>query len=343
LLISMKDIARECGVSVATVSKALSGQKDISLDTQKKIRTKAAEMGYQANSAARALKTNRTYNIGVLLFDEQHSGLAHEYFSSVLESIRVEAENKGYDITFISANVGKRPASYLQHCRYRGVDGVIIVSVDFDDPMVRELAESEIPIVSLDHKFNNRMAVMSDNVSGTEELTKRAIEMGHRRIAFIHGERTTVTENRLTGFHRACEEYGLRIDEKFIRESRYHDPDLCNLVVKQMLGAKSRPTCILLPDDFSAIGGINAIREAGMSIPKDISIIGYDGIGLSQVLEPRLSTWKQDTDSLGRISVNKLVKLIEHPKTTVADTETVKGSFIEGTSLAPVTTVEHRA
>ena len=160
------------------------------------------------NSAARALKTNRTYNIGVLFVDERRSGLAHEYFSAVLESLKVEAEANGYDITFINRNVGKKATTYLQHCQYRGVDGVVIACVDFDDPQVLELVNSRLPVVTIDHVFNNRAAVVSDNVRGMEELVRYVYAKGHRRIAFIHGERTTVTENRLTGFYRACDALG---------------------------------------------------------------------------------------------------------------------------------------
>ena len=133
-MVSMKDIAKACNVSVATVSKALNGQQDIGEETRERIRRTADEMGYMANAAARALKTSRSYNIGVLFVDPMRSGLAHEYFSAVLDSIRVESERCGYDITFINRNVGRRQTSYLQHCLYRGVDGVVIASVDLTIP-----------------------------------------------------------------------------------------------------------------------------------------------------------------------------------------------------------------
>ena len=160
-MVSMKDIAKACGVSVATVSKALSGQPDIGEQTRELICKTADSLGYMTNSAARALKTNRTYNIGVLFVDERRSGLAHEYFSAVLESLKVEAEANGYDITFINRNVGKKATTYLQHCQYRGVDGVVIACVDFDDPQVLELVNSRLPVVTIDHVFNNRAAVVS--------------------------------------------------------------------------------------------------------------------------------------------------------------------------------------
>ena len=245
-MVSMKDIAKACGVSVATVSKALSGQPDIGEQTRELICRTADSLGYMTNSAARALKTNRTYNIGVLFVDERRSGLAHEYFSAVLESLKVEAEANGYDITFINRNVGKKATTYLQHCQYRGVDGVVIACVDFNDPQVLELVNSRLPVVTIDHVFNNRAAVVSDNVRGMEELVRYVYAKGHRRIAFIHGERTTVTENRLTGFYRACDALELEIPEEYVREGVYHDPDRCAELTRELLQLPEPPTCILM-------------------------------------------------------------------------------------------------
>lgn len=333
-MVSMKDIAKRCGVSVATVSKALNGQVDVGEETRSRICAAAEEMGYMTNSAARALKTNRTYHLGVLFVDERRSGLAHEYFSSVLESFKVEAESHGYDITFINHNVGGRPTSYLQHCRYRGVDGVVIACVDFNDPRVRELVESGIPLVTIDHVFNNRLAVVSDNVSGVEALVHYVYEKGHRKIAFLHGERTSVTENRMIGFYRACEELGLEIPPEYIRECVYHDPDRCAQVTREILELPDRPTCILFPDDYSYIGGMNALNNAGLRVPEDISAVGYDGIHLARVLQ--LTTYSQDTKALGATAADRLIRLIEHPKTTLPEQISIPGYLVEGASVRQI-------
>lgn len=330
----MKDIARRCGVSVATVSKALNDQPDIGAETRDRICRTAEEMGYMANAAARALKTNRTYNIGVLLVDMRHSGLAHEFFSAVLDSLRVEAEKCGYDITFINSNLGDRPCSYLQHCLYRGVDGVVIASADFHDPMVLELVDSELPVVTIDHVFNNRIAVMSDNVNGAEALVRCAAAKGHRRIAFIHGELTAVTEHRLIGFHRACDELGIVVPDEYVRESPYHDTETCYRICRELLSLPERPDCILFPDDYSYIGGMNAIRDAGLRIPEDVSTMGYDGINLSRVISPKLTTYRQNTGELGRMAVAKLIELIEKPKTALLDRVIVSGELQEGESVS---------
>lgn len=335
-MVSMKDIAKACGVSVATVSKALSGQPDIAEQTRELISKTADELGYMTNSAARALKTNRTYNIGVLFVDERRSGLAHEYFSAVLESLKTEAEANGYDITFINRNVGRKATTYLQHCRYRGVDGVVIACVDFTDPQVLELVNSRIPLVTIDHVFNNHAAVVSDNVRGMEELVRYVYGRGHRRIAFIHGEHTAVTENRLTGFYRACEELGLDIPEEYIREGVFHNPDRCAELTNELLCLPEPPTCILMPDDFSALGGLNAIRRRGLRIPEDISAAGYDGIQLASVMSPALTTYRQDTAALGKTAAAKLIELIEKPRTALVDRILIPGRMAEGGSVRDI-------
>ena len=330
-MVSMKDIARACGVSVATVSKALNGQTDIGEETRARVSQMAQKMGYMTNSAARALKTNRTYHIGVLFVDERRSGLGHEYFATMLESFKVEAESHGYDITFINHNVGGKPTSYLQHCRYRGVDGVAIACVDFTDPRVRELAESDLPLVTVDHMFNNRLAVVSDNVHGVEALVRYAYEKGHRKIAFLHGEKTSVTQNRLVGFYRACEELGLVIPEEYVRESAFHNPDRCAQDTLDLMNLPERPTCILFPDDYSYVGGMNALRQMGIRVPEDVSVMGYDGIHLARVIS--LTTYWQDTREIGRIAAERLISLIEHPKTTLADRIMVSGRLLEGNTV----------
>ena len=120
-MITIKDISKACGVSPATVSKALNGYDDISADTVKLVKQTAAQLNYTPNAAARLLKTSTSHNIGVLFVDDTMSGLTHEYFSYILNSVKEEAEMNGYDITFISNTVGRKPMSFLQHCLYRNI------------------------------------------------------------------------------------------------------------------------------------------------------------------------------------------------------------------------------
>ncbi len=336
-MVSVKDVALKCGVSAATVSKALNGAPDIGEATRQRVIAAAQELGYTANAAARALKTNRTFNLGILFIDLQNSGFMHEYFAATLNSFRAEAERCGYDITFISSNVGPQNTSFLQHALYRGVDGVAIICADFHDPLVQELVFSEIPVVTLDHAFNNRTAVMSDNLHGIESLVHHVYGMGHRRIAYIHGNPTAVTECRLTGFYRACETLELEIPEAYIESCEYHEPISCREATRRLLALEPRPTCILFPDDYAYIGGINAIYEQGLRVPEDISVVGYDGIHMARMVSPKLTTWHQNTVELGRVAAARLIERIEHPRTTVSDHIVIEGSLIKGETVADLT------
>lgn len=332
-MVSIKDISIRCGVSVATVSKALNDHSDISESTKENIRRAAKEMGYFPNSSARALKTNRTYNIGVLFVDEALSGLTHEYFANVLDSFKVEAERNGYDITFINKHMGQKKMSYYEHSKYRGVDGVVIACINFSDPDVIELIKGELPVVTIDHVFDNRTAIISDNIKGMRDLISYIYEMGHKKIAFIHGADSSVTQNRIGSFYKSLGELGIRVPDDYVKSGIYHDPETTARLTKELLKLKDRPTCIIFPDDFSCVGGINAIKDMGLRVPDDISVAGYDGILLSQVLDPKLTTLQQDTKLLGKSAAEKLIALIENPKATIIERVVVEGRVLYGNSV----------
>ncbi len=332
-MVSMKDISSQCHVSVATVSKALNNRGDISVETRERICQMAKKLGYLPNSSARALKTNRTYNIGVLFVDEANCGLTHSYFSHVLDSFRRGVEEEGYDITFISQHAGKNKLSYYEHSRYRGVDGVVIACVDFEGEAIQELVNGDIPVVTIDYAFDNRTAIMSDNLVGTQRIVDYIVGLGHREIAYIHGADSMVTENRLESFYRALKKYGVKVRPEFVREGVYHDPVTSARITEELLMLSNRPTCIIYPDDFSCFGGINVIESKGLSVPDDISVVGYDGQRISQVIEPKLTTYKQNTEELGRLAAKKLIEAVEQPGTALIERIVVEGELIRGKSV----------
>ena len=286
-MVTIKDISKALGVSPATVSKALNGYSDINPQTAERIRAAAKEMHYLPNIAARQLKTNRSHNIGVLFVDATNSGLNNEYFAAILNSAKETFEKLGYDVTFISDTIAGTKASFLEHARYRNCDGVLIASVDFTSPQVVELVKSEIPTVTIDYPFNDKSAVMSDNLEGQYELTKYVLEMGHRRIGLIHGEMTMVTKKRLNGFRTALKEFG----------------------------------------------ALTELEKMGLRIPEDISITGYDGINLSQVLRPKLTTYFQDSTGIGHQSARKLVEEIEEKDSCTAEQIMIRGKLLPGHSV----------
>ena len=332
-MVTLKDISLECGVSQATVSKALNGLPDIAEETAVHIRSVAKRMGYLPNATARALKLGSSHNIGILFVDKTSCGLKHEYFSEILNSLKVEAERLGYDVTFISKDIGQFSMDYYQHTKYRNCDGVVIASVDFKDPDVVRLVQSEIPTVTLDYTFDSRTSVLSDNVGGMQQIVRHVYENGHRRIAFIHGEDTSVTQKRIASFFKTCSELDIRVPESYVRSAIYHDPRSSGLATRDLLALPEKPTCILYPDDFSFIGGMNELERQGLSIPDDMSVVGYDGILLSQVLRPKLTTFRQDAENMGKKAALLLVEQIEQPKSWIPQLISVTGELLEGHSV----------
>ena len=337
-MVSLKTIAKQCGVSTATVSKALNDQKDISEETKIRVRETAEQLGYFPNAAARALKTNRSYNIGVLFEEEAGSGLTHEYFSGVLNGFKTQAEKMGYDITFINSCFEKRKMSYYEHCRYRNFQGIAIVCADFESPDVIELMNSDMPVVTIDYVHHNCSAVCSNNIQGMEELVKYIYSMGHRKIAYIHGQdASNVTRERLASFYRTVEELGLDIPDEYIKTADYLTTKRAAEQTKVLLDLQDPPTCIIFPDDTSLIGGMNVILDRGLHIPTDISVAGYDGTRISQLLNPKLTTIQQNTELIGTEAAERLIRTIENPKTALIERVVIEGKLIEGQSVGQCT------
>ena len=235
---SIKDIAKLCGVSVATVSKALNDKADISEDTKQHIKQVAKQMGYVPQYYARAIRTNKSYNIGVLFMDDANCGLTHDYFSSILNSFKVTAEAKGYDITFINSNQPHdKHKTYLEHCRYRGLDGVMIACIDFDNQDVEALINSDIPVVTVDRTYpdTNTMSVLSDNASGMKELVEYIISQGHKRIAYLSGETSAVTSERVTSYQNVMLEHGLDIPPEYHISTEYRNLTAARQYTRQLL------------------------------------------------------------------------------------------------------------
>ena len=335
-MINIRDIAAECKLSVATVSKALNGYKDVSEETRTRVLEISRKLGYIPNASARALKTNRTFNIGILFTDDQNNGLTHYHFSHVLNSFNNEIERSGYNITFINRRFGQEKVSLLQNCKFRGIEGVIIVCVDENDPELLELTKSDIPFISVDHVYPGSPTILSDNRNDIKKLIRYIYSLGHRKIAYIHGNPNNVTYERVAGYKEAHEELGMPIREEYMKESYYTNAYTTRRATEQILALSDRPTCILTPDDLSAFGCIEGIKAAGLSVPDDISVAGYDGILFSQIMTPKLTTMKQDTAKIGEHAARLLIYTIENPDKPDISPVVIKSELIKGQSVGPI-------
>ncbi|NLW20160.1 MAG: LacI family transcriptional regulator [Clostridiales bacterium] len=335
-MVTLKEIARQCGVSVASVSKAINHMPGVGAQTAQRIRDTARALGYLPNAAAQALKTNRSFNIGVLLEDDDNHGLLHQFFVSVLDGFRVVMEEQGYDLMLMNRTVGKRTISYLEHCRHSNLDGVFVACIDFSDPELLELANANVPLVSIDHTYEGHHSVYSDNVDGVYQAVLYAHERGHRRIAYISGAPAGVTSKRLEGYHKALSELGIAPRADYHVYSRYRDIHRTYAATQQLLALKEPPTCILMPDDYASHGGQLAIQNAGLRVPQDISIIGFDGLEYFKFISPRLSTVAQNATAIGEQAARLLLLAIENRgKDIPGQSVKLPVMFIKGETVAP--------
>lgn len=333
--VNIRDLAAACSLSVSAVSKALNNYPDISKETRELVLKTAQQMGYFPNASARTLKTNRSQNLGVLFEPISPSGMTHPFFSALLESFKTEAEKSGYDLTFINNKI-RSGMSYLEHCRYRNVDGAIIVCADFTSKEVEALLVSDIPTVAIDYPSTTCSCILSENKSGMYMLTKHAISLGHKKIAYLHGEECYVHENRLNGYKEALMDAGLEVREDYILPSAYDNPEEASKAFKTILSHPDKPTCIMMSDDTAATTAIQIAKMMNLSIPGDISIGGYDGVRLSLMFSPALSTIKQDTFTMGKAAAQELIRLIETAAPTQSKTITVPASLVPGESIGKI-------
>lgn len=329
-MVTLKDIARECKVSFSTVSKALKGSPEISIETTEFIKKKAQEMGYHPNIAARSLRTNRTYDIGVIFEDKTGAGFQHQYFATIISGIQKVAFQKGYEMTFVGGDSTKN-YDYYSHALARNYDGLAILSCDFTSSGITGLVKSEIPTVTLDYFYDlDHAAVMSDYTAGINELLEYVISMGHKKIAMIHGEKTWVTDERIQAFNKVCKAHGIDVPAEYFAEGLYHDPVTSSAATEVFLSLPEPPTCIFYPDDYAALGGIRELTSRGLTPGKDISIVGYDGIALTSMMIPPLTTYEQNGETIGRVMAEALINKIENPENFEPKKEMITGRLIKG-------------
>ena len=322
---TIRDVAQRCGLPLATVKRVLDdGMQDITDRTRRKVLRAAKAENYAVEY--------RTHNLGVIFRDENAKGLTHPFFAAMLNSFKSEAEARGYDVTFV--NHGTDGMTYLEHCLYRNVDGVCLTCLDFTTPEVSELVQSDIPCITVDHRFDNVPAVLSDNENGVHMLVDYVASMGHKRVAFIHGHNNSVvTSTRISQFYSAMEYHGFPIPDGYVRAGLYNEIGMVRGIIVDLLRMRERPTCILLPDDSCYFGAQEAAQEVGLRIPDDISFCGYDGIALTQALRPQLTTIHQDSEAIGRECARRLIFDIENPgkgskKPTIFPVRLLKGNTV---------------
>jgi LacI family transcriptional regulator len=339
--VTIRQLARLSGVSIGTVSRALNGYADVNPETRERIVRLARELDYTPAAAARSLVTQRSHVIGVFLeTGEGHPDLQHPFFHEVLVGVKNAIGASGYDLLLFAS---ERPGngygehSYLKRARHHNVEGVVLFGVDADDDEVRRLVRSEMACVGVDVELAGPKTeyVISDNMSGIALAMRHLHDLGHRRIATITGlldKRTGA--DRLRSYRTEMQALGLAYRDEYVAYGDFY-VESGQREMARMLGLAEPPTAVVAASDLMALGAIRAVAEAGLQVPDDVSIVGFDDIQLAGHVHPPLTTLRQDKARMGAEAGRALMALIDG-ETDLPEAVTLPVELIvRGSTTAP--------
>jgi LacI family transcriptional regulator len=306
---TIKDVAEQAGVSIATVSRALNDKGDVSVQTRQRIRDVARSVGYTPDPAARSLVTHKTGLVGVVVGDNAgHRDLSLLFFGKVLAAISRRLAQSSFDPLLL------QPQDAGPEHRF---DAAVLIGVDGDDPLVADLMSRRVPLVGVDVRCAGRAAyVGSDHAEGVRLALAHLHALGHRRIAHIAGAANTVAgSERLEAFRREAPALGLELPKELLRQGDFSSAsgyrETCAL-----LALAQRPTAIVAASDLMALAALQAIRDAGLQPGRDVAVVGFDDLEAAALAHPPLTTIRQDRQELGTLAALRAIELIEDPDAT---------------------------
>ncbi|MCG0277173.1 MAG: LacI family transcriptional regulator [Thermanaeromonas sp.] len=308
-MVTIKDVARRAGVSVTTVSRVLNNSPHpISPETRRKVLEAVAELGFCPNAAARSLQLNETRMIGLMLPD-----VANPYYSGIVRGIEDVAHQEGYTVILCNTDRSReRTLKYLRVLREKRVDGVIFMGggVVEDAREDHFFQKEDIPTVVIGRHFGFFPSVQIDNADAARRAVIHLLERGHRDIACIAGpSSSTTSRDRLAGYRQALEEKGLKYEPSRIVHADF-TPHGGYEAVRKLLEHKPWPTALLAHNDLMAVGAIKALADEGLSVPRDMAVVGFDDIPLASYVLPRLTTVRVPVYELGATAMRLLRDLL---------------------------------
>jgi LacI family transcriptional regulator len=339
--VTIRQLARLSGVSVGTVSRALNGYADVRPETRERIMRLARELDYTPAAAARSLVTQRSHVIGVFLeTGEGHPDLQHPFFHEVLVGLKNHIGASGFDLLIFASERpgnGYGPHSYLKRCRHHNVDGVVLMGVNAEDPEVRRLVRAQFPCVGVDVELEGPRTtyVISDNIGGARAAVRHFHRLGHRRIATITGLlESRPGLDRLRGYRDELRACGLAYRDEYVAYGDFY-ADSGRRAMADLLALDEPPTAVFAAADMMALGAIGQLAETGLSVPHDVSVVGFDDIQLADHMNPPLTTLRQDKAGLGAAAGATLVRLIEEAESASTRITVLPVDLIERGSTAP--------
>jgi LacI family transcriptional regulator len=312
-MVTIYDIAKITGYSAATISRALSGSGSINEETRSRI-LKAAEItGYKPNAAARSLITKHSKLIGVIVENESFAnGLEHPLFGGIINCFRERVEGSGYDLMYLSKRLNNG-MSYIDHCKYRNVEGILIVCSQYDDPEINKLSTSGIPCVSSNEFIPGISTVVCENTLSARRGVEYFLNKGHRKIGFIGGPfqiRSPASIERCEGYKQALKSAGIHSEEKYIEKADGWDIQAGINALDKLYSRAPELTAIFCASDTLAAGAMQCLQWKGKHVPQDVSLIGFDDSLVASCCTPPLTTFRQSREKIANACADKLISAI---------------------------------
>ena len=294
---TMKQVAEKAGVSTSTVSHVLNNTRIVSPEAKERVQKAIAELRYIPSAVARSLKNDRTHTIGMMIPNN-----SNPYFAEVIQGVEDASFKFGYNIILCNSyDDPKKQAAYIRVLLEKRIDGLILVASGSDDQLTRLLEDEDLPKVLVDREVAGVSAdfIQADHEQGAYLATKYLLDLGHRAIACVSGPKDLLSSrDRVSGYLRALREYGVKFRLDCLVNSDFTSQGGYN-AFQQLLALPQRPTAIFVSNDLMAIGGLCAASSAGVRIPEQLSVVGYDDIALASFTTPPLTTIAQPKHEIG--------------------------------------------
>lgn len=331
--VTIKDVARETGLALSTVSNALAGKPLVKPETRAIVMDAADRLGYRVSIVARSLRGQRSFALGVLIED-----VANPSSSAFVRGVEDVANAAGCTILLSDTDGNlERQVDAMRALIDRRVDGLVLISQHLEDDRVREMLRGDIPVVLLQRRDPSLDLdyVGSDNAGGLKEALNFVGGLGHSRVGFITGPlASSSARERLQAYRETAEALGFREIEGLIYRGRYSF-EVGLEAANFFASLREPPTCIFASNDMNAIGLIEGLSERGLSVPKDVSVVGLDDIALARIRALNLTTIRLEKRAMGEEAARLLLRRVEDPKRPPASVILPTRLIVRGTTAQP--------
>jgi LacI family transcriptional regulator len=306
---TIHDVARTAGVGVGTVSRVLNNSQSVKDSTREKVLRVISDLNFTPDPIARTMIKKRSGTLGVIL-----PFFTRPFFIELLRNIEAAISRRNCEMVIYNVETDEQRERYFNSLPMRRkVDGLLLVSLSPGDDLLPRLRDAELPTVLIDAYNPHFTSLVVNNIDGAYTAVRHLIQKGHRRIGFINGIiegnfKFNQANDRLIGVHRALSEGGVQYEPELMLAADWNRHSAKEAALK-LLRLPNPPTAIFVASDLQAVGVLEAARQQGLRVPDELSVVGFDGIELSDILD--LTTIQQPYDKIGEIGVRKLLELID--------------------------------